>query len=206
MRSSPPPPPTVLRACRVDPYHWAASPTTQLTPKRVSRCSDRTTDYSAEETAPTRSFGIPVARPAWAFLRRAGGSQPAAPELRALRAARPPRSPDDHDLIDISPANSAACARSRAAKMQVSTALRLFFLLISGLGVRFPRGALTRQYTRRAALRGRRAPADSRRGVRSPPGRSSPCCSDDRASGVVTPVTRPEQAGSPVVRVRLPGT
>ncbi len=46
-------------------------------------------------------------------------------------------------MIDNSPADSATYARTRPAKMQVSTALGVILLLISGLGVRFPRGAQT---------------------------------------------------------------
>jgi hypothetical protein len=47
----------------------------------------------------------------------------------------------DHGLIVPTPSDSATYARTQPAKMQVSTALGAVFLLISGLGVRFPRGA-----------------------------------------------------------------
>jgi hypothetical protein len=44
-------------------------------------------------------------------------------------------------VIVFTPADSVTCARTRRAKTQVSTAFGVIFLLISGLGVRFPRGA-----------------------------------------------------------------
>jgi hypothetical protein len=58
-------------------------------------------------------------------------------EARVTLAERPARS----KVIVFTPADSVTCARTRRAKTQVSTAFGVIFLLISGLGVRFPRGA-----------------------------------------------------------------
>jgi hypothetical protein len=77
-------------------------------------------------------------------------------------------------VIVFTPADSATDARTRRAKTQVSTAFGVIFLLISGLGVRFPRGAQT------ASEQGKRCQLRIMAGIRGVLAQSGPCSTAGR--------------------------
>jgi hypothetical protein len=59
------------------------------------------------------------------------------------RCGAPAMSARMQTMIIYTASNSAAYARTRRARTQVGTALEVILLLISGLGIQFPRGAQT---------------------------------------------------------------